>query len=70
MFAVLGTDIFWFTASFSWKPRVSTGFYSNDITHVKDLKNFVEDRHPGGDLLFVAPRVEISRDPISFAPLD
>jgi hypothetical protein len=53
-----------------WKRRVSAGLYSNDGTHVKDLKNLVEVQPPGGDCLLVIPRVEKSRDSISFTPLD
>ena len=44
--------------------------YQDDGTHVEDLKNPVEVRSPGCDLLFVVLRVEVLRNRASFALLD
>ena len=66
---VVETVAFVFVASSLCNSKVSTRLYSNDRTHVKDLENPVEVQPPGGDRLFVVPRVEPSGDCTPFTPL-
>ena len=49
--------------------KVSTSFHSSDRTHAEDLKNPVEVRFPGADLLFILPRVKVARDCAPLTPL-
>ena len=49
--------------------EVSTRLDSNDGTHVKDLKNLVEVRPPGGDLLSVVHRMESPGECVPLTPL-
>ena len=52
-----------------WEREVSNDYYSNDGTHVKDLKNLVRVQLPGGNHFFIFLRVETLRNHIPFAPL-
>ena len=54
---------------FLLEAEVGVGHYSNERTHVNDLKNLVEVQLPGGDRLLVVLRVETPRDSVPFTPL-
>jgi len=52
-----------------WERKVSNGHHPNDGTHIEDPKNLIQVQFPGGDPLFIFPRVEIPADRVLFAPL-
>ena len=58
-----------FIESSVWK-RSQQWPYRSERTHVKDMEDPVEVQLPGGDHFFIVLRVEVSRDDVSFTPLD
>jgi len=56
-------------ASAFQEQKVSNGHHPNNGTHIEDLKNLIQVQFPGGNPLFIFPRVEIAEDRVLFAPL-
>jgi len=54
-------------ASVFWEREVGNGHHSSDSTHVKDLKNLVKVRPPGGDHFLVGLCMQMSRNRTSFS---
>ena len=66
----LGNDDVCVYRKFGLRIPSQQSSYEDDGTHVEDLKNPVEVRLPGCDLLFVILCVEVLRNRASFALLD